>query len=517
MHTLAKNAVNLHAVVQMVVAVVAVSFSCCGVAQEPAGWAGAKVTKTDLLTGETNYGKFAYFFASVMTRAGCHVAKVEGERGKEVFVRRDGRRGKAYADIAHPVFSPDGSALGYAARGAGGSRFIINDQEGPIFDEVIPDTFVFSNDGKRHAYLARKAGRLVAVVDGVLQAEAGGDLVPWHQPPYPPQLPVFSADGTSVGYVEGSPLRKKMRVVVNGKPGELFDGVGPPSLRISPDGRHFSYSANDRSMGDSWFCIIDGKQRNAFDTLGVSFVISPDGKRIAYTGRRAQQWFLVVDGEPEVPIEGIFDHSLTFSPDSRRLAYAVAKADRRAYLVVDGKAGPVHDNIGVSVPPGIAANRASMQTVYGLGSASSVLFSPDSRRVAYLAHSGRMKRVFLDGKADDVEMEFLVGGMVFSDDSKRLAYGGRGFNKFFVDKSFLVVDGKKGADYDALGYFGFSHDGKHIAFTAKKGDKFVIVVDGQERGEDSQVPAGPVFRADGVLEFLVADKPSLYRIEVRDF
>jgi hypothetical protein len=60
-------------------------------------------------------------------------------------------------------------------------------------------------------------------------------------------------------------------------------------------------------------------------------------------------------------------------------------------------------------------------------------------------------------------------------------------------------------------------DGKHIAFTAKKGNKVVIVVDGQERGEYSSVPAGPVFRSDGVLEFLAADEPSLYRIEVRDF
>ena len=118
----------------------------------------------------------------------------------------------------------------------------------------------------------------------------------------------------------------------------------------------------------------------------------------------------------------------------------------------------------------------------------------------------------MDDKAEDVEMEFLAGGMVFSDDSNRLAYGGRRGDKFF-----LVVDGKKGADYDALGYFGFSHDGKHIAFTALKGDKMVIVVDGEERGEYSAVPAGPVFRSDGVLEFLAADKPSLYRIEVRDF
>ena len=322
---------------------------------------------------------------------------------------------------------------------------------------------------------------------------------------------MFSADGSSVGYLEGSERQKKMRVVVNGKPGEVFDGVDLRSLEFSPDGRRFAYGANDRSTGDRWFRVIDGQQRSAFDTLGVSQAFSPDGKRIAYTGRRAQQRFLVVDGEPEVPIEGIVDDSVVFSPDSHRLAYAVAKADRRAYLLVDGRAGPVHDGIGGSFPPGVAANRASGRTDYVLGYGTSILFSPDSHRIAYLAHSGRMKRVYLDGNAEDVEMEFLQGGMVFSDDSKRLAYGGRRGDTFF-----LVVDGKKGADYDALGYFGFSNDGKHVAYNAKKGDKMVIVVDGQERGEYSAVPAGPVFRSDGVLEFLAADKPSLYRIEASD-
>ena len=266
---------------QLVVAGFVINIACCGAAQETAGWAGTKVTTTDLLQGETTNGKSAYFFASVMTRAGCHVAKVEGERGREVFVRRDGRRGKAYEDISHPVFSPDGSALGYAVRGVGGSRFVINDQEGPIFDEVLPDTFVFSHDGKRHAYLARKAGRLIAVVDGVMQAEAGGDLVPWLQPP------VFSADGSRVGYLEGSRLRKKTRVVVDGKPGEIFDGVALQGPQFSSDGKRFSYAANDRSTGDSWFYVSDGQRGKAFDALGVSFAFSPDGKRFAYASQQS--------------------------------------------------------------------------------------------------------------------------------------------------------------------------------------------------------------------------------------
>ena len=44
----------------------------------------------------------------------------------------------------------------------------------------------------------------------------------------------------------------------------------------------------------------------------------------------------------------------------------------------------------------------------------------------------------------------------------------------------------------------------------------VIVVDGKERGEYSGMAAGPVFRSDGVLEFLATDKRSLYRFEVKD-
>ncbi len=510
---------NLWMIGRLAVLVLSMGLSWSGRAQDAAGWAGAQVTKTDLLAGETNYGNHAYFFAAAMPRTGCHVAKVEGERGKEVFVRRDGKRGKGYQNVAHPVFSPDGSALGYAVSGGAGpqwGRFVINDREGPLFEEVFPDTFVFSNDGKRHAYLAKRLERIVVVVDGQPQPRGDGDMKPFFIPPRFNQVPTFSPEGTSVGYIEDSRRLKKMRVVTNGKPGELFDGIDLRSLKFSSDGRRFLYAANEAKPSSRWFCVIDGKRRSAFDSVGVSFAISPDAKRIAYSGRRGAQWFLVVDGEMEVPIEGIVDHSLIFSPDSRRLAYAVAKSDRRAYLVVDGKPGPIHDGIGGSFPAGLASDRAHMQTFYG-SARQSLLFSPDSGRIAYLAHFGGKKRVFVGDKDDGVEMEYLEGGMVFSEDSKRLAYGGRGFDNMFREKRFLVVDGKRGADYDGLGYFGFSQDGKHIAYVAKKGSEFVIVVDGREHGKYSAVPAGPVFRSDGVLEFLAADEHSLYRFEVKNY
>lgn len=95
MRPLVKNAVKVGVIGHLVAAIFAMSIACCGLTEETAGWAGAKITQTSLSTGETNYG---HFFASSITRAGCHVVKVEGERGKEVWVRRDGQRGKAYAD-----------------------------------------------------------------------------------------------------------------------------------------------------------------------------------------------------------------------------------------------------------------------------------------------------------------------------------------------------------------------------------------------------------------------------------
>lgn len=88
-------------------------------------------------------------------------------------------------------------------------------------------------------------------------------------------------------------------------------------------------------------------------------------------------------------------------------------------------------------------------------------------------------------------------------------YGGRQGDKFF-----LVVDGTKQADYEALGSFGFSPDGRHVVYAARKLDRMVVVLDGQEHGNHESIPAGPVFRVDGVLEFLSAEEGVLRRIEV---
>ena len=103
----------------------------------------------------------------------------------------------------------------------------------------------------------------------------------------------------------------------------------------------------------------------------------------------------------------------------------------------------------------------------------------------------------------------LRPGVLFTPDGRKLAYVARKNGKYF-----LVVNGIKGTDYDFIGLFGFSQDGNHVAYGAKNRDKMVIVVDGKERAAYPSVPAGPVFRPDGTLEFLYTNGESLYRAEV---
>ena len=108
-----------------------------------------------------------------------------------------------------------------------------------------------------------------------------------------------------------------------------------------------------------------------------------------------------------------------------------------------------------------------------------------------------------------VEMDFMMGGMIFSSDSKRLMYGGRR-----GQKCFLVVDEVQGPDFDRIGSFGFSPNGKRAAYVATEGERSVIVVDGKRRASYTAVPSGPVFRSNDKLEFICVENQALWRVEV---
>jgi Tol biopolymer transport system component len=236
---------------------------------------------------------------------------------------------------------------------------------------------------------------------------------------------------------------------------------------ISKDGCHIAFSTtNDGKQ----VVVIDGQAGGEVHCDGIGkAAFSADGKRLAYTAwKGGEKCFVVIDGQagPEYDGIGIVWDELVFSPDSKRLAYGAKKGEKWV-VVIDGQESPVYDNI---------------DTDWGMP-----LFSPDSKRVGYVAKKSRKQFVVIDGQAGPEYDEIMEGTPIFSPDSKRVAYEAR---KGSSDH-FVVIDGQAGPDYDDIGFLSlvFSPDSKRVGYVAQKGKKWLVVIDGQ---------AGPEY--DGIME-----------------
>ena len=248
-----------------------------------------------------------------------------------------------------PSVSRDGRHVGYVIPENGRYRLVIDDVKGPLLDGVSGPWF--SDDGSRVGSFEHRGGKWHAVVDGVvnLRFEVKGDH--W----------CFSPTLDHVAWVESEEGRK--RVVVDGIPGPWF--VDLNHFQFSPDGRHVAYLATEtekpgRIMG--W--LTDG--------------------------------CVVKDGRPLGPEhEGVYP--ITFSPDSRRIAYATGRGERHFLICEEREAGP-YDYVHVPV------------------------FSPDSRHLCFEAKRAGKHLVVVDGR-DSEPVDRIIGGPRFSRDGRHVGYG----------------------------------------------------------------------------------------------
>jgi hypothetical protein len=134
-------------------------------------------------------------------------------------------------------------------------------------------------------------------------------------------------------------------------------------------------------------------------------------------------------------------------------------------------------------------------------------------------------KVFAQEKSEDrvvserliaqVDLSFWIEDTLkVSPDGKRVAYGARVGNKWFV-----VVDGKEKKQYDGIGKGSliFSPDGKRVAYGAEVGDKWFVVVDGKEEKQydDPLFWAGGriVFDSPDGLHYLAREGSKIYLVE----
>jgi Tol biopolymer transport system component len=439
---------------------------------------------------------------------------------------------------ADAIVSPDNQRIVYREyESPSGGRVVVNGEHSKRYDTFSGMDPIFSPNGKRLAYAAGiKGKKMFVVLDGV--EGIGG---------YTGINPVFSPDSSQLAYIAWDNDAMKQVVFLNGeKIGECRGIVRRSNvdsgLVFSPDGKRLAYMAHNEGK---YFVVVNGKEGKYYDgyimdSKGVAF--SQDSQHIVYTAKRGKTGVIVRD-ETEI----VESNDLVFAvcnPDCSRIAYISKEAGKR--VTVDGNQGKLYANItklkfspdGKRFAYAAWYDDSMCAVVDGIEQKSykwvmNITFSPDSKRVAYSAGlKGEQYECCtavdgVEGKRYSnkpwEELPEYISPPVFSPDSKCVGYA-----VVMGDKSWMVVNGFEGRHYDELrketiggrNYkwdksFVFSPDGK-IAYWAKQGDKWMVVVDDVESNGYWGYPADGriIFEGPNLLHFVAFRDMEMFRVEI---
>lgn len=430
--------------------------------------------------------------------------------------------------------SPDGKHIAIVRTQSEGEVVVVDGIPGKQYASIVGDSLRFSPDGKHTTYVAAPAGTVLKALDGAVATEryhavwaaSGGDglVLVWdgHETTRYSAIDAnsiaISADGTRYGFI--AKRGGRWVVVVDGIAANTpYDDIAPylvaPTLHFSPDGKRLAYVALRREADPSplgyrfgWFVVDNDVKGPEFEKIaGGSLRLSPDGKHLGYIANRNGKPRLVVDGVEGKAYENIvwrsnYDTPFVFSPDGKRVAYVAATGRKNDYIpVVDGKEGK------------------KSRGVAGL------TFSPDSRHVAFITGEkepipGALTdmAVVVDDVAGRKQFQILPH-VVFSPDSRRIAYVTLPERRRSeVAKASVVVDDREGALYrEILRPVVFSPDSKHVAYRAlsRESDSRIVVDGAEYTGRFQFVASAPlVFDGDTRLTTFALRANRLIRIDI---
>jgi hypothetical protein len=370
---------------------------------------------------------------------------------------------------------------------------------------IEPNLIIISRDGAHFGYMGTSQNesekKMWLIVDG-LRVHADWDVVGFG----------FTESGHAVVQIRrNGDYRLDIGGIKNYELKDLASGVRIDRIVCSMDGQRIAYVGEARAGtgGPGQFIVVDGQSQQHYSAVGRP-VFSPDGKRVAYGAIAGNKKFVVVDGKEGPAFASVGEPE--FSPDSSKIAY-VAKADKKRYtIVVDGVPGPVFDDFitgPLFSPDGklvYAAGHENKMAVYvasqpqaevplrrgRVSLLSDILFSPDGKRMAFLAIHGRarftealdegreykaLRSVIVDGQAQREYDIPAIYGLRFSPDSHHFAYEVhedtwpsevKGTGK---GRAFVVLDGKEGAPYESLIRGSISFTPTALRYWVRKGSK----------------------------------------------
>ena len=380
-----------------------------------------------------------------------------GKRGSSWVLVLDGReQSEVYDKVSWVSFPPQGDAYAFVACQAKKCQlYVAGNRTGAVYDDFRSSP-QYSQDGKRLAYLARRAGKWMAVVDGKEQEPSLDDIWGHHWG--------FTQDGSRF-YLAGS-TDGKWAYIVDGQSGPAYDVISP--IVFSRDGQHYAYGGT----------IVKG---GALKKKTIGTVVSDGKPGETLEGKGMMGSLSLVAGAYEFTFGGVHNLSADFhgvstprfSP-SGKLAYLIRQGSNAIAVRVGDEIGPAFESI-----------------------LSPFIFSPDGSQLVYIAgQRGEFLEIRNHRVVEKYSLSKSAGRTIvvpwihMNSDSTRLAYeivsGGMDFAAGGRDRALRAVvrNGKVGPEYNALGIEDYDQtfDAQHYLYQVHgaSGNKDLVNVDGHE-------------------------------------
>lgn len=385
----------------------------------------------------------------MLSVSGCLGANAVRSTSKTVTIPKD------FKSVA---FSPDGRRVGFGVEKDGQARAVIDGQPESPYENV--SVVAFSPSGKHYYYGGKRDGKWHLVEDGKEIAELGSltSLVQGtglHEIG-PGSISVIGWSSLAIWFA--TETDNYMVLCYKDSTGRVFkDGKWLPvdfrsfwheGMAFSRNGQHYCFAVSPAGSRSAHMYTDGEMGQSGYDGIDSATYLQP-GDRLVYRAKRGNTWSFV-STDKSLEDYGATEGTIIASKDRQHFAVLVDAAGGQQAVVVDGRKGPAFPKVdwaysGFLSRPG------------------SFTWSRDCSSYAYAIHTSA-------GKSPDEEKAPMA----------------------------VVHNGKRLKPHTELRAtsIALSPDGKHVAYAAKVGEEWAVVVD-QTAGQSFEDVGDPVFVVPG--------------------